>query len=146
MNTKTTHTKALQLHAQTPARKLPLRSKAVQYRGHKRSAAKGQFAGRETSSQLPAKATDASSTPEEETAYQYTHLIEFLGVGTDEQQARYLVLQIGEQRMVMRVGNLTTNRGDELARLERAGVPLVAGPAQNEFILRTQEEAGKARL
>jgi Domain of unknown function (DUF927) len=80
------------------------------------------------------------------TSRPHTRRIKFLGVGTDEQQARYLVLQIGDQRIVMRVGNLMSNqgRGDELVRLERAGVPLVAGPAQNEFISRVQDEAGKA--
>ena len=80
------------------------------------------------------------------TTYPYTRRIKWLGVGTDEQQGRYLVLRIGEQRIVMRVGNLRGNqgRGDEPVRLERAGVPLIAGPAQSEFISRAQDEAGKA--
>lgn len=76
----------------------------------------------------------------------YTRGIRFLGVGTDEQKARYLVLQIGEQRTVMRVAHLMSSqgRGGELVRLERAGVPLVALTAQNEFISEVQKEAGKA--
>jgi putative DNA primase/helicase len=77
-------------------------------------------------------------------AYRHTRRIEFLGVGTDEHQARYLVLQIGKKIIVIRVGNLASNRNKELTRLERLGVPLVARGAQEEFISRAQEEAGKA--
>ena len=67
-----------------------------------RSAAKEQFGGPKTSIQLNAKAS-ASSWREEKPAYRFTNLIEILGVGTDKQKARYLVLEVGQQRMVMRV-------------------------------------------
>jgi uncharacterized protein DUF927 len=76
--------------------------------------------------------------------YPHTRRIKFLGVGTDEQQARYLVLQIGEQRIVMSVSNLASERVNELARLQRLGVALLTPGARHEFMSRAQEEAGKA--
>ncbi len=86
------------------------------------------------------KSTQPTSSQEPGRPHQHTHRIDLLGVGADEQQARYLVVQ----REVIRVGNLASKLSTELARLERLGVPLVTRQAKDEFMSRAQEEAGKA--
>ena len=73
----------------------------------------------------------------------FTKDIRFLGVGVDSDQARYLILQVGDQVLIVRVGNLSVNAAAEYARLERAGVPLVTSGAQTEFLKLAQQHAGK---
>ncbi len=130
MKTKTRHRKTTTTHTQTRVKKLRMRAPS-----------KGRVFGHRSPGHS-ASQVSAPSSPEKKTR-PYTHRIKILGVGTDEKEARYLVLQIDKQRIVMRVGNLTTNRSDEFARLERSGVPLIVSKAQDEFMSLAQEEAGK---
>jgi hypothetical protein len=88
--------------------------------------------------------TASNSNAPPPVAVVFTKGVKFLGVGVDSDQARYLILQVGDQVLIVRVGSLSANAAAEFARLERAGVPLITSEAQNEFLKRAQREANKS--
>ncbi len=64
----------------------------------------------------------------------HTKAIEFLGVGTDEdEKLRFLKVAVGDKSALLRVRQLVLHQKSELARLEELGVPLILSTAQTEF-------------
>ena len=77
-------------------------------------------------------------------AGRYTDAIEFLGVGTDEdEKLRFLKVAVGDESALLSVRQLVVHPKSELARLEGLGVPLILPAAQTEFIRRAHAEALK---
>ncbi len=77
-------------------------------------------------------------------ANRYTDAIEFLGVGTDEdEKLRFLKVAVGDNSALLSVRQLVVHPKSELARLEVLGFPLILPAAQTEFIRRAHAEAVK---
>ena len=90
------------------------------------------------------KPTISKPTPAPADAIRYTDEIEFLGVGTDEdEKLRFLKVAVGDKSALLSVRQLVRHPKDELARLEELGVPLILPKAQAEFLSRAHDEAGK---
>ena len=90
------------------------------------------------------KPTISKPAPLPTDAKHYTDAIEFLGVGTDEdEKLRFLKVAVGDKSALLSAKQLVVHPKSELARLEELGVPLILPKAQNEFIRRAHDEALK---
>ena len=90
------------------------------------------------------KPTISKPAPVPADAKRYTDEIEFLGVGTDEdEKLRFLKVAVGDKSALLSAKQLVVHPKSELARLEELGVPLIFPKAQNEFIRRAHDEARK---
>jgi hypothetical protein len=87
------------------------------------------------------KAARAKGDPKK--THPYTHRIEFLGVGKDENADRYLRWRVGDFVTVVSVASLIRDASDTYVRLQRAGVILAEQPGQKEFIRRVTTEASQ---
>jgi len=91
----------------------------------------------------PAGSKAASAKGDPKKTYPYTHRIEFLRVGKDENADRYLRWRVGNFVAVVSVASLIRDASDTYVRLQRAGVILAEQPGQKEFIRRVTTEASK---
>src|SRR5271166_294640 len=90
------------------------------------------------------KPTISKPAPVPADANRYTDEIEFLGVGTDEdEKLRFLKVAVGDGSALLSVRQLVLHQKSELARLEELGVPLILPAAQTEFFKRAHAEAAK---
>ncbi len=91
----------------------------------------------------PAGSQAARAKGDPKKTYPYTHRIEFLGVGKDENADRYLRWRVGDFVAVVSVASLIRDASDTYVRLQRAGVILAEQPGQKEFIRRVTTEASQ---
>ena len=91
----------------------------------------------------PAGSKAASAKGDPKKTYPYTHRIEFLGVGKDENADRYLRWRVGDFVAVVSVASLIRDASDTYVRLQRAGVILAEQSGQKEFIRRVTTEASQ---
>jgi hypothetical protein len=75
--------------------------------------------------------------------YPYTHRIEFLGLGKDENTDRYLRWRVGNVEVVVSVAGLIRDASDTYVRLQRVGVILTEQAGRKEFLGRVMIEASK---
>ena len=75
--------------------------------------------------------------------YPYTHRIEFLGVGKDENADRYLRWRVGNVEVVVSVASLIRDASDTYVRLQRVGVILAEQAGRKEFLGRVTTEASR---
>jgi Domain of unknown function (DUF927) len=67
--------------------------------------------------------------------------LKFLGVGVDDFDRRYLDIGAGEKTCLLSVEKLTRSPKDELAQLERLGLPIIDPAEQRKFLKQAHIEA-----
>src|SRR5271166_78438 len=91
----------------------------------------------------PAGSKAVSIEGDPKKTYPYTHRIEFLGVGKDENADRYLRWRVGNFVADVSVASLIRDASDTYVRLQRAGVILAEQAGRKEFNGRMTIEASK---
>jgi len=89
----------------------------------------------------------AAPTPNSEVqtkdAWKYTSKIEFLDVGEDENEDRYLRWRIGDSVALISIANVFRDPTEVYVRLQRKGVILSQEPERREFLKRVRIEGEK---